>query len=146
MQIEKAQLLLQTLRVELATNFRDYPVVFLAAERSVDGGEADLLCGAGYGVHFDLLPLGVIPGMIPHFGEVKITAHQTVDMDKDIENKLRRQSLGVGVSPFQHLDVFGSICPEEQKVLGAHGVGELTEKTDKRSRIEVANGAAQEHE
>jgi hypothetical protein len=105
--------LLQTLRVELATNLREYPVVFLPAERSIEGRKTDLLCGVGNGVHFDLLPLGVIPGMVTHVGEVKIAAHQTVDMHKDIENKLRRQSLGVGVSPFQHPDVFGSICAEQ---------------------------------
>src|SRR5262245_37317802 len=113
MQIEKAQLLLQTLRVELATNLREYPVVFLPAERSVEGGKTDLLCGVGNGVHFDLLPLGVIPGMVTHFGEIKITAYQAVDMDEDIENKLRRQSLGVGVSPLQQLSVFCSVCPEQ---------------------------------
>ena len=72
-------------------------------------------------------------------------AHQTVDMHKDIEDELRRQSLGVGVSPLQHLDVFGAIRAEQQKVVGAHGVGELSEKTDKRSRIEIADGAAQEN-
>src|SRR5215475_2659943 len=113
LEIEKAQLLLQALWVELSTNYHEYPVVFLPQERRIEGRKTDLLRGIRNGVHFDLLPLGIIPGMVTHFGEIKITAHQTVDMNEYIENKLRRQSLGVGVSPLQHLDVFGSIYTEQ---------------------------------
>ncbi len=35
--------------------------------------------------------------MIAHFGEIEIAAHQTVDVYKDIEDKLCGQPLGVGV-------------------------------------------------
>ncbi len=106
-------------------------------------GEENLLSLGGDGAHFHTLPLGVVFRVVAHLVEVEVALEKSVNVLKYVEDKFRGYSLRIVVGPLYHIHVLDPIHPEEQKISGPHGFGELLKESDKFRLSEVPYGTAQ---
>ena len=142
-EVEEPKLLLQALGVEFAADLDQDAVACRPVKGSSERRKVDFLRRRRDGVHFDLLPFGVVTGLVAYFAQIEVASSEPIDVFENIENELGRESCSVGIGAFQNGGVLYSVGSDQEKIFGSHSLRQQIKETHESRRVEVPDGAAE---